>query len=101
MCFAIINFDCRYCVSTPRSPQHAGSDGPQEKLLLPAPSLHLETEPEAEGQTPVLSPATLAPVLRTDHSPVDLPGSARHHHCLHKVLLKDFPTCQERFPNIF
>ena len=93
-------FDCRYCLSIPGSPQHAGSDGPQEKLLLPAPSLHLETEPEAEGQTPVLSPPALAALLRSHHSPLGLPGSARHHHCLHKVL-KDFQQLVRKHFQIF
>ena len=81
-----INFDVRHCVCIPRSPQHTGSDGPEEKFFLPSSSLHLETLAEAERQTPVLSPAALAPLLRPHHAPLDLPGPPRHHHCLHKVI---------------
>ena len=100
MCFPKINFDVRFCVCIPLSPQHTGSDGPQEKFFLPSPSLHLETEPEAERQTSVLSPPALAPFLRSHHSPLDLPSSARYHHCLYKVI-QHCQTCQLRLSNIF
>ena len=100
MCFPKINFDVRFCVCIPLSSQHTGSDWPEEKLFLPSPSLHLETKAEAERQTPVLPPGALAPLLRPHHGPLDLPGAARHHHCLHKVI-KHRQSCQQTFQNIF
>ena len=100
MCFPNTNFDCRYCLCIPRFPQHSGSDGTEEKLCLPSPSLNLETKPGGERQTPVLSPATLAPLLRSHHSSLDFPRSPRYHHCLHKVI-KRCQSCQQTLQTYF